>query len=497
MAPALLVSVFIIATCGLVYELVAGTLASYLLGDSVTQFSTVIGVYLFSMGIGSYMSKFVKRDPVAVFVNVELLVGFVGGFSATILFLLFNYVESFRIPLYGLVGLVGILVGLEIPLMMRILQDELDFKDLVARVLTFDYVGALLASLLFPLVLVPGLGLMRSGLLFGMLNTAIAIWSVRIFRLSGVRAQVVITTAVLILLAQGVTFYYADRLLLFSETGTYPGTIFHAETTPYQRIILTNQHGTVRLFLNGNLQFSSKDEYRYHEALVHPGLAALPTARRVLILGGGDGLAIREVLRYPNVDSILLVDLDTRVTELFRSQPLLRGLNQNAFDSPKVRVENADAFIWLRANTRQYDFIIVDLPDPSNFSLGKLYSLTFYQELARALAPTGSVVVQSTSPFVARKAYWCVEATLRAAGLQTQPYHTFVPSFGEWGYLLAGHRTPPVPTTAPEGLRYFTPTLFAEMRTFPLDMAPTPVDVNRLNNQALVNYFEEEWGAID
>jgi spermidine synthase len=307
----------------------------------------------------------------------------------------------------------------------------------------------------------------------------------------------VVASAGLILVAQGVAFYYADRLMLLAETSTYPGTIFHAETTPYQRIILTQQHGTLRLFLNGNLQFSSKDEYRYHEALVHPGLAALPQARRVLILGGGDGMAVREALRYPQVDSILLVDLDERVTQLFRTQPILRRLNADAFLSPKVRVHNADAFVWLRANTQQFDFIIIDLPDPSNFSLGKLYSLSFYREVARALAPQGSVVVQSTSPYVARRAYWCVETTLRAAGLHTLPYHAFVPSFGEWGYILAGHRPPPAPTSVPAGLRYFTPALFAEMCTFAPDMAALPVEVNRLNNQALVNYFEAEWGAVD
>src|ERR1700712_3509234 len=172
----LLVSVLAIATSGLVYELIAGTLASYLLGDSVTQFSTVIGVYLFAMGVGSWLSGRIERDLLKLFVRTEILIGLVGGGSAALLFLLFGQVASFRIPLYGTVGVIGVLVGVEIPLLLRILKDSFQFKDLVARVFAFDYVGALFASLLFPLVLVPHLGLIRSSFLFGMLNTAVALW---------------------------------------------------------------------------------------------------------------------------------------------------------------------------------------------------------------------------------------------------------------------------------------------------------------------------------
>src|SRR6476469_6011817 len=162
----LLVSVFAIATCGLIYELIAGTLASYLLGDSVTQFSTIIGAYLFAMGIGSFLSRFILRNEISMFIRVEMLVGLVGGCSAALLFVLFAQVNSFRVLLYAIVTIIGILVGLEIPLLLRILKDRLEFRDLVSQVFTFDYIGALLASLLFPLVLVPHLGLMRSGFLF-------------------------------------------------------------------------------------------------------------------------------------------------------------------------------------------------------------------------------------------------------------------------------------------------------------------------------------------
>src|SRR6476660_2372383 len=158
----LLASVFTIATCGLVYELIAGTLASYLLGDSITQFSTIIGCYLFAMGIGSWLSRYVKRDLLSFFIRVEILVGAVGGSSAALLFLAFEHVASFRFLLYFTVGAIGVLVGVEIPLLLRILENRLEFRDLVAKVFTFDYVGALFASILFPLVLVPHLGLIKS-----------------------------------------------------------------------------------------------------------------------------------------------------------------------------------------------------------------------------------------------------------------------------------------------------------------------------------------------
>src|SRR5260221_7368337 len=182
MSTILFLSVFLIAACGLIYELIAGTLASYLLGDSVFQFSTVIGAYLFAMGIGSFLSRFIGRGLVARFISIELLVGFVGGFSSSVLFLAFAYTQSFRLILYLVVLAVGTLVGLEIPLLMRILKDRYKFGELVAHVLTFDYLGALGASILFPLILVPKLGMVRSALLFGIVNAGVALWSTYLFR---------------------------------------------------------------------------------------------------------------------------------------------------------------------------------------------------------------------------------------------------------------------------------------------------------------------------
>ena len=493
----LLVSVFIVASCGLAYELIAGALASYLLGDSVMQFSTVIGVYLFAMGIGSWLSKYVGGNLLVRFIQIELMVGLLGGLSAGLLFLLFTLHEGpFRFALYGLVLLIGILVGLEIPLIMRILKREVAFKDLVAQVLTFDYIGALAVSVLFPLLLAPNLGLVRSALLFGLLNAAVAAWALWLFReqigpLAGLRAQCV---AVIAFLAVG--FGFAGHFVSLAEANLYNEDIVHAESSPYQRIVVTRQRDETRLYLNHNLQFSSRDEYRYHEALVHPGLATLPGARQVLVLGGGDGMAVREILKYPQVQSITLVDLDARMTELFSQSPMLRDLNAGALGSPKLKIINADALQWLEQAQETFDFVVVDFPDPSNHSLGKLYSTAFYRLLKQHVAETGRIVVQATSPMYARESFWTVVVTLEAAGWQAAPYHALVPSFGEWGFIIAGRREYRPPEAIPVSTRFVTPDALPALFHFPADMSRVAAEPNRLDNQNLVRVFEREWGKV-
>jgi spermidine synthase len=493
MNHALLISVFVIASCGLIYELVAGALASYLLGDSVTQFSTIIGTYLFAMGIGSWLSRYVVRGLIARFIQVELAVGVLGGFSAAALFLIFAWSGAFRLALYSLVLAVGILVGLEIPLVMRILKQQFAFKDLVAQVLTLDYLGALAVSLLFPILLAPHLGLIRTSLLFGLLNVLVAAWALWLFRdqlpqVNGLRGQC--AAAILALLAG---FMAADQLTDLAEENLYADEIVLTRQSPYQRIVLTRWKDDLRLFLNGNLQFSSRDEYRYHEALVHPGLSATPGARQVLVLGGGDGLAVREILRYPSVETITLVDLDPEMTRLFAEHPLLTPLNDHALSSPKVRIINADAFKWLEETREVFGFIVVDFPDPTNHSLGKLYSNLFYRLLNKRLAAHGAIVVQTTSPFYARQSFWCIVRTIESVGFTATPYHAYVPAFGEWGFTLATRQPWRMPERYPPGLRFLTPEITPALFQFPPDMGPVEVEINRLNNQILVHYYEREW----
>ena len=491
----LLFSVFAIATCGLIYELLAGTIASYMLGDSVTQFSTIIGVYLFSMGLGSYLSRYFRRDLIAVFIQIEILVGLIGGFSSFVLFLAFAQVDSFRVVLYSWVTVTGILVGLEIPFVLRILKDQFPFSDLISKVLSLDYLGGLVASLLFPLWLVPQVGLMRSSFVFGVLNLLVAIWTCHLFREQHRRPMLTVQAYfVLVLLLAGGAF--SEVLLDFSEQGLYQDPVIFAHSSRYQRIVVTHAQGEMRLFLNGDLQFSSLDEYRYHEALVHPGLAAVASPRQVLVLGGGDGMAVREVLKDRRVQHVTLVDLDPTMTDLFTDHYLFAALNNYALRSSRVDVVNADAFVWLEESTSRYDFIVVDFPDPSNYSLGKLYTTTFYRRLAAHLAEDGIAAIQSSSPLMARRAFWCIVETVRMVGLNATPYHVAVPSFGEWGYVIASHKPFQIPDRFPDNLRFLNLLITPSLFTFPTDMQEVPVEVNRLNNQILVRYQKEDWGQF-
>jgi spermidine synthase len=397
---------------------------------------------------------------------------------------------------------IGILVGLEIPLLMRILRDRFSFRDVVANVLTFDYLGALAASLAFPILLVPRLGLVRAAMLFGIVNAGIALWSTWLF--APLLARRSVTTmrgacvAVLAVLVVGMA--QAKRLTALADDSIYADDVILSRNSRYQHIVLTAWKNDLRLFLNAHLQFSSRDEYRYHEALVHPGLASIPGARHVLVLGGGDGLAVREILRYPNVETVTLVDLDPDVTRLFATHPLLTELNAGSLKSPRVRVINADAFIWLDRNTDIYDFVVVDFPDPNNYGVGKLYTTAFYRLLARHINRGGLAVVQSTSPLFARRSFWSIAETLKQAGLETRPYHVYVPSFGEWGFVLAGTRAAAdyePPTALPPGLRYLTAAETATLFRFPGDMAPVAAEANRLNSQILVRYYAEDFDKIN
>ena len=296
---ALLASVFVVAACGLVYELAAGALASYLLGDSILQFSTVIGAYLFAMGIGSYLSRFFERQLVAHFLRIELLVGLVGGLMPAALFSLQTLAApSFRFALYAMVLLVGILVGLEIPLVMRILKrhfrERYALKDLVSQVLTFDYLGALVVSVAFPLLLVPQLGLVRTGAFFGLLNAVVALWALWLFRAELRHARAHLLACLAVIGALGAAMAGADRISTWAEDRFYADRIVYSQTSAYQRVVVTASKAGVRLFLNGNLQFHSRDEYRYHEALVHPAMSAHGAPRRVLVVGG-DGRVPRGI----------------------------------------------------------------------------------------------------------------------------------------------------------------------------------------------------------
>jgi len=501
----LYLNVLVVASCGLIYELLAGTLASYVLGDSVTQFSLVIGVYLFALGVGAWLSKFVTRQLARVFVEVELAVALLGGCSAPVLLLAFGYVRSFHLTLFGLVLAIGTLVGLELPLLMRILKEHVDFSDLVSRVLAFDYIGALAASLLFPIVLVPYLGLVRTSLAFGILNALVGLWGTYLLapllpgRVGGLQGRAVLVIGLLV-----VGLIKADWLTDLADERQLEQTIVLTTTTPYQRIVVT-QSGEDRagherdfqLLLNGNLQFHSADEYRYHEALVHPPLLCAAQPRRVLVLGGGDGLAVREILKHPSVKHVTLVDIDPAMTDLAGTFPLFTRLNENALADPRVRVVNDDAFLWIEQPGEPFDAAVIDFPDPSTFSVGKLYTTRFYRLLKQRLAATAAISIQCTSPLSAPRSYWCIVRTLEESGFSVRPYHAAVPAFGVWGFVLATQLPSDPPAELPgflDGrLRFLTAATLRGLFELPADIARRDVEVNKLNNQILVRYYEDEW----
>jgi spermidine synthase len=442
------------------------------------------------MGVGSWLSRFIDKGLARRFVDIELAVAVLGGFSAPLLFLTFSRVSYFYVVLYFIVFAIGVFVGLEIPLLLRILKDEIEFKELVSRVLTFDYIGALVASILFPIFFVPRLGLIRTSLIFGMLNAGVALWGTWMLRpLIKGRVVALRVKAVFVLALLLIAFVKANRITSLAEDEMFADEIVYAKDTPYQRIVITRGRAGFQLFLNGNLQFSSTDEYRYHEALVHPAMMLANNPRRVLVLGGGDGLALREILKYPSVERVTLVDLDPDMTRLSSRFPLLAKLNQQSFDDPRVQVINEDAFIWVeRATEPAYDAAIVDFPDPNTFALGKLYTTRFYRLLRSRLTENASVAVQSTSPMFARNSYWCIIRTLEAAGFFVRPYYTAVPSFGLWGYALARSSPFEVPKNPPAGLKFLT---------LSKDIEPVPVEINRLDNQVLVRYYEGEWKRFE
>jgi spermidine synthase len=443
----LLASLLLLSACAILYELLISTVSTYLLGSSVLHFSITIGLFLTFLGVGSWFSKFLSEPLLDRFIFIELLLGLVGGFSAVILYLGNAYFDAY----YGLLLLttasVGILAGMEIPLLTRLLEKTDSLRSLIAHVLTFDYLGALVASLVFPLVLLPLFGTMRTAFIVGLINWSVAIFNMIVFKNDLKKAITLKLLSIFTGIALMVGFFSSFQLMDFADDMAYQDAIILTKQTPYQRLVVTQWNDDVRLYLNGNLQFSSVDEYRYHEALTFiPLAAARKPDMKVLILGGGDGLALRDIWRMDtffqqqnigSIDSVDLVDLDKEMVDLARNNAHFTQLNLKSLDNPKVKCYFEDAFMFIKNGSSRYDVIIIDLPDPSDPSLGKLYSKEFYSMVRQRLAADGLMVTQSTSPFFAREPFWCINHTLKSVFPKVIPYHAHVPSFGDWGFNLA------------------------------------------------------------
>ncbi|GAA4929645.1 polyamine aminopropyltransferase [Streptomyces coeruleoprunus] len=502
----LLLAVFICAACGLVYELALTALGSYLIGNSVMQTSVVISVMVFAMGIGSLAAKPLQRRAVGSFALVEGLLALTGGLSVLVLYVAFAWLRIYMPAMVVVTFAVGLLIGAEIPLLMTLLQRirRQEAGSAVADMFAADYVGALVGGLCFPLLLLPAFGQLKGALIVGAVNAVagvvVVLWIFRRETRRAVRAGLLAGAAAVLTVLGGV-YVLADDIEVTARQQLYRDPIVHAETTPYQDIVVTRSTAftgapDMRLFLNGDLQFSSVDEYRYHEALVHPALSGRRAS--VLILGGGDGLALREVLRYDDVEEVTLVDLDPAMTRLARTFEPLLALNGDAFGDPRVTAVHADAFNWLRDAGRRFDAVLIDFPDPDTAALAKLYSVEFYHLLAHVLKPDSRVVVQGGSPFFAPKSYWSIARTIGESGYRTTAYQVDVPSFGNWGFVLAvpGAKGPNPPLRlAPDTphLRFLDDAVLRAATVFPVDRRPQDVRASTLMDPAVLEYTRHEW----
>jgi len=433
---ALKLSVFSTGLAGIVAEYIMATIATYLVGNAVVQWALIISVMLFAMGVGSRFSKFITRHVLEAYMLTELVLSVAVALSATLTYFLTAYIQQVSVVIYPMAMIVGGLIGLEIPLATRINQEFEELRLNISSIMEKDYFGALLGGLLFSFFALPYLGLTYTPIALGTINFLIAgllLWAFHEEVKRPYKVYLGFATSLSILVA---ILFLAKPIVFFGEQQRYQDRIIYEEQTPYQKIVLTEWKGYHWLYLNNNEQFSSYDEYRYHEPLVHPAMHASALRKHVLILGGGDGLAAREVLKYPEVEQITLVDLDEKVVQLCKTHPALAELNQGALDSPKVHAVFQDAYIFMEKSRQLFDVIIIDLPDPKTADLARLYSEEFYKLCQKHLIKGGVVVTQATSPHFSREAFLCIYKTLAQSGFSAVAYHNHVPTMGEWGWVM-------------------------------------------------------------
>jgi spermidine synthase len=227
-------------------------------------------------------------------------------------------------------------------------------------------------------------------------------------------------------------------------------------------------------------------------------MSAVRSRETVLVLGGGDGMVARELLKYPDVQHIILVDLDPAMTDLARTFAPLREVNGDSLNDPRVTVVNTDAYKFIEESDELYSVVIIDLPDPNNESLSKLYSQQFYRLLRLRLTPDGAFVTQAASPYFVRQAFWSIVHTIEASDFEIIPLRTYVPSFGEWGFVIGVVRGQPQLEVPPNlDLRYLTPDVLIAAQAFDPDIAEQPADINTLNNPVLYHYYEQGWRLWD
>lgn len=499
-------AIFATGFAGIVAEYVLSTLATYFIGNSVFQWTMIVSLMLFCMGFGSRLSKRITKNLIQNFLFLELALSLLVAFSSVIVYTLAAVSSYYDIVIYLLSMLIGLLIGLEIPLVIRINKSYEDLKTNISSILEKDYYGSLLGGVFFAFIGLPILGLTYTPFVLGLVNFLVACIVLYRFKAkidtSHLKRLYIILTTSLLLIVIGMSF--TTPIITWGEQKKYKDKVIFSEQTKYQKIVLTEWKDEHWLYLNGNLQFCSIDEEMYHEPLVHPIMQLHQNPQKVLVLGGGDGCAVRELLKYPSVEHIDLVDLDPKMTDLGKMNPELININEGSMSSSKLSIYNKDAYVHLEQDNRSfYDVIIIDLPDPRSVELGRLYSHEFYSLCHRKLRPNGLLITQAGSPYFATKAFNCIQLTMDSAGFTVLPMHNQIISMGEWGWVIGAKENGLTTTTLKQRLQHLDfksvntkwintdamqlLTSFGKNSFF--NSTDNNIEINKIHNPVLYQYY--------
>lgn len=431
-------ALFATGLAGIVSEYTLSTLATYFLGDSVFQFTMIVSTMLFSMGLGSRLSKQIEDNLIEKFVWIEFGLSVIATNVTVIVYTFFAIYGDPTAIIYLLSISVGLLIGMEIPLVIRLNQQFQSLRVNISSAMENDYYGSLAGGVFFAFVGLPYLGLTYTPVILGTVNFSVALMVIIVIwrELSIVKRKRMVVYIIVVVTIVILTAVFSKAIVNWGDRIRYSDRVVYSEQSKYQKIVLTYSGKDYWFFLNGHQQLSTADEALYHEPLVHPVMHLHHDPARVLVLGGGDGVAVRELLKYEQVEKIVLVDLDPRVTDLAKNHPILTSINENSLNHPLVEVINRDGFTYLEKVQDQYDVIIADFPDPRTVDLGRLYSQEFYWLCKQALRPGGLMVTQAGSPYYAERAFECIELTMSEAGFNTMPLHNQVLTLGEWGWVV-------------------------------------------------------------
>jgi len=435
------IAIFATGISGLTSEFILSTLASYFIGNVIVQWTIVLSIMLFAMGIGSRMSRLVTKRLLLAFLCIEFSLSILISFSPLLVYALAAKTEFISVLIYILALSVGFCIGFEIPLATRLNEIHEPLNKNISNIMSWDYIGSLIGGLLFAFWGLPELGITNTAFVFGTLNFIVAIllfWnykSILMTEKKWISISIFVLAAIL-----SIGFVSSEEIILYGEQSRYKDKIVYQEQSKYQKITITQWKEHYWLYINGNQQLSTFDEFLYHEPMVHPIMALTPEHKNILIIGGGDGFNVKELLKYEEVSTITLVDLDPAMTKLGKEFEGIVKYNESALQDPKVTIVNDDGFTYLEKNEMYYDIIIVDLPDAKTIEINKLYSLEFYNLAHHALRPNGHIITQAGSPYYATKAFYCIDKTMKTAGFTNLQMHNQVLTLGEWGWILGSKK---------------------------------------------------------